>query len=165
MKVVSIWEGPEIFIIWADVAKRQVMHPSRRVDRDRIQSRAQKKKVRTNTAFEKAKNRILEGMTDDKGAAINEEKDENSEEQLRANQRTPLSSQPTTSLSPCLDLKLKYRPTIAASSHRPNSLTLTDIKPAQSTDTLISPLMSPHPFDIDPFAADDDSVSSEDSIF
>ena len=121
------------------------------------------------TTLDKAKKRILEGMTGDKPAAIN---DESSEEEAASKHKTPLSYHSTT--SPSLELKPNYSPTIASSTtasptiinHQPptSSHTLTDIKPAQSIDPLPFPPMSPTS-DSDPFAYDDDSLSSDDSIF
>ena len=169
-KVVSIWEGPEIFIISADEAKSKGLHPSRRIDPDTIQPRAPMMsywKARSKTALDKAKKRILDGMTGDKPAAINDESDESSEEEATSKHKTPLSFHSTT--SPSLDLKPNCPPTIASPTTinyqpPPSSPTLTDIKPAQSNDPLPSPPMSPT-CDSDPFASDDDSISSDDSIF
>ena len=168
--MVSIWEGPEIFIISADEAKSKGLHPSRRIDPNMAQPRAPKMsywKERSKAALEKAKKRILEGMTGDKPAAINDESDESSDEEGAWKHKAPLISHSTT--SPSLDLKPNYPPTIASPTiinHHPSpsSLTLTDIKPAQSIDPLPSPPMSPN-CDSDPFDSDDDSLSSDDSIF
>ena len=163
-KVVSIWEGPGIFIISADEAKSKGLHPSRRIDPDTIQPRAPMMsywKARSKTAFDKAKKRILEGMTGDKPAANNNESDESSDEEAASKHKTPLISHSTTSSS--LDLKPTCPPTITSSTtasptiinHQPppSSPTLTDIKPAQSTDPLPSPPMSPT-CDSDPFASE-----------
>ena len=76
-------------------------------------------KARSKTALDKAKKRILEGMTGDKPAAINDESDERSEEECASKHKTPLSSHSTT--SPSLDLKPKYSPTIAFSSYPTSS--------------------------------------------
>ena len=117
-------------------------------------------------ALDKAKTQIFDGMSGDKPAAINDESDESSDEEATSKHKTPLSYQSTT--SPCLDLKSIFPPTIASPimmNHQPpSSPTLSDIKPAQSTDPLPSPPMSPS-CDSDPFASDDDSLSSDDSIF
>ena len=94
-KVVRIWEGPEIVIISADDAKSKGLHPSRRIDPDTIQPRAPIMsywKARSKTALDKAKKRILEGMTGDKPAAINDESDESSDEEAASTHKTPLST-------------------------------------------------------------------------
>ena len=166
----SIWEGPEIFIISADETKSTGQHPSRRIDPDTIQPRAPKMSVwkdRSKVALDKAKKRILEGMTGDKPAAINDESDESSDEEATSKHKTPLSYHSTT--SPSLDLKPICPPTTASPTIMnfqppPTSTIVTDIKPAQSIDPLPSPPMSPT-CDSDPFASDDDSLSSDDSIF
>ena len=111
-------------------------------------------------------------MTGDKPAAINGDSDESSDEEAAWKHKTPLISHSTT--SPSLDMKPNYPPTIPSSTTAsptimirqppPSSPTLTDIKPAQSIDPLPSPPMSPN-CDSDPFASDDDSLSSDDSIF
>ena len=129
-------------------------------------------KSRSKTALDKAKKRILEGMTGDKPAAINDESDESSDEEATSKHKTPLSYHSMT--SPSLDVKPNCPSTIASSTtasptiinHQPppSSPTFTDIDPAQSTDPLPSPPMSPN-CDSDPFASDDDSLSSDDSIF
>ena len=129
-------------------------------------------KARSKTALDKSKKRILEGMTGDKPAAINGDSDESSDEEVASKHKTPLISHSTT--SPSLDLKPTCPPTITSSTtasptimhHQPppTSPTLTDIKPAQPIDPFHSPPMSPTS-DSDPFASDDDSLSSDDSIF
>ena len=165
MKVVSIWEGPEIFIISADEAKSKGLHPSRRIDPNMVQPRAPKMSVwqaRSKIALDKAKKRILEGVTGDKPAAINDESDESSDEEAASKHKTPLISHSPT--SPSLDLKSICPPTIASSSYPTSSPTLTDFKPALPIDPLHSPPMSPT-CDSDPFASDDESLSSDDSIF
>ena len=154
----------------ADEAKSKGLHPSRRIDHDTIQPRAPKIsywKAQSKIALDKAKKRILEGMTGDKPAAINDVSDESSDEEAASKHKTPLISHSTTSTS--LDLKPNCPPPIASPTiinHQPppTSLTLTDIKPAQQIDPLPSPPMSPSS-DSDPFASDDDSLSSDDSIF
>ena len=168
-KVESIWEGPELLLMSADEAKSKGLHPSRRIDPNMIQPRAPMMsywKARSKTALDKAKKRILEGMTGDKPAANNDESDESSDEEVASKHKTPLSYHSTTSCS--LDLK-PFCPSTTASptimNHQPpTSPTLTDTKPAQSIDPLPSPPMSPT-CDSDPFASDDDSLSSDDSIF
>ena len=105
-KVVSIWEGPEIFIISADEAKSKGLHPSRRIDPNMIQTRAPMMsywKARSKTALDKAKKRILEVMKGDKPAAINDEIDESSDEEAASKHKTPLSYHST--MSPSLNLK------------------------------------------------------------
>ena len=105
-KVASIWEGPELFLMSADDVKSKGLHPSRRIDHDTIQPRAPMMsywKARSNIALDKAKKRILEGMTGDKQAAINDECDESSEEESASKHKTTLSFHSTTSTS--LDLK------------------------------------------------------------
>ena len=158
-----------------DEAKSKGLHPSRRIDVNMVQPRAPKMSVwqaRSKIALNKAKKRILEGMTGDKPAAINDESDESSDEEVASKHKTTLSFHSTT--SPSLDLKPNYPPPIASSTiasppiiyhqPQPSSLTLTDIKPAQPIDPLHSRPMSPTS-DSDPFASDDDSLSSDDSIF
>ena len=79
----SIWEGPELFLLSADEAKSKGLHPSHPLDPNMVQPRAPKKSVwqaRSKTALDKAKKRILEGMTADKPSAINQS-DENSDEE------------------------------------------------------------------------------------
>ena len=145
--MVILWEGTVICTISADEAKSTPLHTSRRGEHDTIQSRGPKKlycQAQSKIELEKAKKRSLESMTGDKEAAVNEERDESSEEELTPKQRTPLSSHPTTSLSPSLELKQKYPPTIAASSHPPIFYPLNDMKPTQCPVTLLSPPMSPH---------------------
>ena len=159
----------------ADEAKSKGLHPSHPLDPNMVQPRAPKESVwqaRSKIALDKAKKRILEGIRGDKPAAINDESDESSDEEAASKHKTPLSYHST--MSPSLDLKANYPPTIASATiasptiinHQPppSSLTLTDIKPAQSIDPLHSPPMSPI-CDSDPFASDDDSLSSDDSIF
>ena len=169
-KVVSIWEGPEIFIMSADEAKSKGLHPSHPIDPNMMQPRAPKMSVwkeRSKIAFDKSKKRILEGMSCDKPTAINDVSDESSDEEATSKHKTPLISHSTTALS--LDLKPICPSTIASppiANHQPppSSPTLTDIKPPLSIDPLPSPPMSPS-CDSDPFASDDDSLSSDDSIF
>ena len=169
-KVESIWEGPELFLMSADEAKSKGLHPSHPLDPNMVQPRAPKQSVwqaRSKTALDKAKKRILEGMTGDKPAAIKDESDESSDEEATSKHKTPLSYHSTTALS--LDLKPICPPTIASPpiiNHQPpaSCLTLTDIKPVQPIDPLSSPPMSPT-CDSEPFASDDDSLSSDDSIF
>ena len=146
------------------------LHPSRRIDPNMAQPRAPKMtywKDRSKAALDKAKKRILEGMTRDKPAAIKDESDESSDEEATSKHKTPLISHSTTALS--LDLKPICPSTIASPTNMnhqppPTSPTLTDIKPPLSIDPLPSPPMSPS-CDSDPFASDDDSLSSDDSIF
>ena len=107
-------------------------------------------------------------MTGDKLAAINDESDESSDEEATSKHKTPLISHSTT--SPSLDMKPNCPSTTASPNiinHQPSpptSPTLNDTKPAQSIDPLHSPPMSPT-CDSDPYASDDDSLSSDDSIF
>ena len=82
-KVESILEGPELFLMSADEAKSKGLHPPHPIDPSMIQPRAPKMsywKARSMTALDKAKKRILEGMTGDKPAAITDESDESSDE-------------------------------------------------------------------------------------
>ena len=159
----------------ADEAKSKGLHPSHPLDPNMVQPRAPKKSVwqaRSKIALDKAKKRMLEGMTGDKPAAINDESDESSDEQVASKHKTPLSFHSTT--SPSLDLKRICPPTIASSTSAsstiinhhppPSSPTMTDIKPAQSTDPFPSPPMSSN-CDSDPFASYNDSLSSDDSMF
>ena len=164
-KVASVWEGPELFLITPDEAKSKGLHPSHPLDPNMVQPRAPKKSMwqaRSKTALDKAKKRILEGMTGDKPAAINDESDESSDEEGASKHKTALSYHSTT--SPSLDVKPNCSQTIASSSYPTSSTTLNDIKPTQSTDPLPSPPMSPTS-DSEPFASVDDSLSSDDSIF
>ena len=139
-KVVSIWEGPEIFIISADEGKSKGLHPSRRIDPDTIQPRAPMMsywKARIKTALDQVKKRILEGMSADKQAAIN---DESSEEEATLKDKMPLSYHWTT--SPTLDLKPNYPPTIASSNiaHQPSStLSHQQLPPPSLTSNLPNP--------------------------
>ena len=158
-----------------DEATSRALHHLLTIDPNMIEPRAPKTsfwKVRRKIAFEKAKKRILEGMRGDKPAAINDVNDDSSEEEAASKHKMPLNSHSPT--SPSLDLKPNYPPTIDSSTitspsiinHQPppSSPTLTDIKPAQSTDPLPSPSMSPT-WDSGQFASDDDSLRSDDSIF
>ena len=165
-KVETKWEGPELFILSADEVKRNGLHLSHPIDPNMMQPRAPKKSVwqaRRKIALDKAKTQILEGMTGEIQAALNEVSEESSDEEAKTKHKKPLSSQTTTSAS--LDMKPKYPPTIASSSYPPISPMLTDIKPGQSSATLLSPLMSPPTCAIDPFDSDTETVSSDDSIF
>ena len=96
-------------------------------------------KDRSKVALDKAKKRILEGMTGEKRAAINDESDECSDEEAASKHKTPLSYHSTT--TPSLDLKPICPPTNASFSYPPSSNTLTDTKPAQSNDLLCYPPM------------------------
>ena len=79
-------EGPELFLMSDADAKSKGMQPSLPVDPYMIQPRAPKIsywKARSKTAPEKAKKQILEGMSGDKPAAMNDESDEGSHEEVR----------------------------------------------------------------------------------
>ena len=81
-RVESIWDGPQAFLISADEAKRNGVHPSHPIDPNMMQPCEPKKSVcqaRNKTALDKAKKQIMDGMTGDKPAAITEESDESSE--------------------------------------------------------------------------------------
>ena len=169
-KLESICESRELFLMSYDEAKSTGLHSPHPIDPNMIQPRAPKMsywKARSKTTLDKPKKRNLEVMTGDKPPSINDESVESSDEEARSKHKTPLISHSTT--SPSLDLKPIWPPTIASPTimnHQspPSSPTLTDFKPAQSNDPLPSPPMSPT-CDSDPFAPDDDSLSSYDSIF
>ena len=59
--------------------------------------------ARGNNAFDTAKKRILDPMTGDKRAPINEESEESFEEEGRSKHKSPLTSHSTT--TPSLNLK------------------------------------------------------------
>ena len=131
------------------------------------QPRASMKSVwlnRRKEAFAKDRKRLKEGLASIQPFPADHLSEESSEEEAASRHKTPLSCQPTTSLSPSVDMKTSNPPTIATSSNHSTLFTLTDLKPARSTDTLLSPHMSPT-CQIDPFDSDDDSLSSDDSIF
>ena len=78
----------------ADEEKSKGLHPSRRIDPNMAQPRAPKMtywKDRSKAALDKAKKRILEGMTGDKPAANNDESGESSDEEAASKHKTPLS--------------------------------------------------------------------------
>ena len=112
--------------------------------------------------FDKDRKRLKKGLPANHTQPTDDVSEESSEEEFTSTHKTPLSSHLTTSLSPRLDLKPKYPPNIASSSHRPS---LTDTKPAKSKDALFTPPMSTPSCDIDPIESDDDSLSSDDSLF
>ena len=152
----------------ADEAKRKGLQPSRRFDPDMRQPRAPMKSVwqaRRMDAFAKDRKRLKEGLPSNHSQPTDDVSEESSEEEVTSTHKTPLSSHLTISLSPSLDLKPKYSPFTSSSSTPPNFSTLTDMKPGKCTDTLLYPSMSPPTCDIDPFDSDDDSLSSDDSIF
>ena len=115
--------------------------------------------------FAKDRKRLKEGLPANHSQPTDDVSEESSEEEVTSTHKTPLSSHLTTSLSPSLDLKPKYTPSMSSSSTHPNFSTITEMNPAQCTDTLLYPSMSPPTCDIDPFESDDDSLSSDDSIF
>ena len=78
----------------ADEAKSKGLHPSHPIDPNMVQPRAPKTsfwKGQSKIALDNAKKRILEGMTGDKPAAINDESDESSDEETASKHKTPLS--------------------------------------------------------------------------
>ena len=160
----SIWEGPELFLMSADEAKSDALQRSHPLDPNMVQPRAPNTsfcKGQSKVALEKAMKRIFDGMTGDKPAAINDESGEGSDEELASKHKTPVTCHSTTSSS--IDLKPNYLPTMT-SSHPPTSPTLTDLQTCPIHPSLALPPMSPTS-DTDPFASDDDSLSSDDSIF
>ena len=161
-------EGPELFLLSADEAKSKNLHPSRRLYPDLIQPRAPMKSVwqaRRKDAFAKDRKRIKEGFSPVARDPADGVSEESSDEVIRSKHKTPLIFHSTTSLSPSLDLKPGNPPNVAASSSHSYSLTHTDMKPTQSTDTLDYSPMNRATSEIDTFNSDDDFISSDDSIF
>ena len=115
-------------------------------------------------AFAKDLMRRKEGLGPVQADPTNDVSEESSEEEVASLHKTPLSCQPPISMSPSLEMKPNNPPTITTSSTHLNLSTHTDLKPAPSTDTLLSPPMCPT-CEIDPFDSDDDSLSSDHSIF
>ena len=118
---------------------------------------------RRKDTFAKEK-RLKEGLAAVHHDPTDDVSEESSEEvDATSMHKTPFSSHLTTSLLPSLDLKPNKPLTITKSSHSKLS-TLTDLKHAPSTYTILSPPMTPTS-DIDLFDSDDDSLRADDSIF
>ena len=163
----SICECPEIFFMSTDEAKSKGLHPSPRDDPDMRETRAPMKSVRQKRrkdAFANDRKRLEERLAAEHHDPTYDVTEETSEDDVSSKHKSSLSCHTSTSLSPSLDLKPSNPITIATSSHHSNFSTHTVLKPAPSTDTLLSPPMSPT-CDIDPYDSDDDSLSSDDSIF
>ena len=108
---------------------------------------------------------IKEGLPADHLDPRDELSEESSVEQVTPKHKAPLSYKSTTSMSPSLEIKPKYRVTTSSSSRHTKFSTHPDIKLGQSRETLLSPHSSTATCEIDPFSSDEDSVSSDDSIF
>ena len=107
-KVESEWEGPEIFIMSADEAKSKGQQPARPFKPDMRETRAPMISVwqnRRKEAFEKDRKRLKEGVGPIKPDSLDDVSYESSEEDAISLDKTPLSSQPTTSLTLSVDLK------------------------------------------------------------
>ena len=154
-KVVSIWQGPELFLMSADEAKSKGLHPSHQLDPNMVQPGAPKIsfwKARSKTALDKAKKQILEGVAGEEHAATKVESDD-SDDDIKIKPKSPLSVPTPTAHSPLQQ---------EARERKPETSTFPLI-PSQST--LDPPLPTfPDPSDIDPFDSDD-SILSDDSMF
>ena len=154
----SIGQVAELFLISADEAQSNGLHSSRLVDPHLTQARAPKKSVwqaRRKDAVAKDRKRLKDGLPAIRRDPSDEVREESSDEEVASKHKTPLNTHPTTSLSNIFDMNPYSPPTITASSHA-NSTTLNDMRPAPSTETLLSPPMSPHTCDIDPLDSVDD---------
>ena len=101
--------------------------------------------------FTKDRKRIKEGRLPNQDDASDDVTDESSEEEVTPKQKAPLSSHSTSSLSSSLDMKPNNPSTISSSSTHSKFSTLPDIKPAQSSENLLSQPCSQPTCDIDPF--------------
>ena len=119
---------------------------------------------RRKDAFGKGRKRLKQGLSAIPPDPTDDVSEESSEEDGTSKHKSPLSCHPTTSLSHSLDKKPSNPPTISKCSPHSKFSTLTDRKLAPSTDKLLSAHVSPTS-DTDPFDSDDDSLSSDDSIF
>ena len=159
-------EGSEIFNTSSDEEKRKGLHPSRRYYPEMREPRAAMKTLqnRRNHSFAKHRKRLKEGLAAIQHDRHDEVSEESSDEDAVSTQTTPLSSDPTTSLSRSLHMKPSNPPNIVASSAQSYSNKHAANKLAPSTDPTLSPPMSPICAK-DPFDSDEASISLDDSTF
>ena len=138
----------------ADEENSKGLHQSHPVDPNMMQPRAPKKSVwhaRSKIALDKAKKRILVGITGDHNEAWNEDSDDSADEASTFKRKSHLIL-PTTTAHSQLHLE--------SCDMKPGTFHLIS---SQSSHTAPSPI-SPAPSDTDPFDSED-SRSSDDSLF
>ena len=116
----SIWDGPVLFLISGEEAKRKGRHPSRRHEPYMTQPREPMKSVwqaRRKEAFANDRKILNEWVPVKHRDASDEANEESFDEEVSSKHKTALSSHSPTSSR--FDMKTSYPGNLAASSHLP----------------------------------------------
>ena len=169
MKVESIWEGPELFLMSFDEANNKGLHPTQPVDPNMIHPRAPKRSIwqtRRKVAFDKAMKRIMEGIKGQQRHASKHEGDDISEEEIPLKTKPAVTCETSTSLT---SINTSYPFDNESKTEyfaQYNRCPLSPTSPSPTSPSPTSPSHTSHSLsDNNPFDSDDDSLCSDDSIF